>query len=239
MSLFENAVLASLGQVEALQLTAKGARIDLEFGSPLWEAGDRIDWVYFPEGALLSNIRYTEEGQATETGMAGYEGAAGLVEACGSRLASTNTVVQVGGPAWRVPAEDCRALGFKGGSLTETLLRQMEFQLTESRQSALCRSFHLAEARMARWLLESRDRSGVTDVLPMTQEFLAAMLGVRRTTVTAFAREMQQRDLIRYSRGKIEIIDPEGLESLACECRQVLVEERARLGAARSPVTGR
>lgn len=236
MSIFENAVLASMSQAEALQLTAKGARVDLEFGAPLWEAGDRITSVYFPEGALLSNIRLTREGQATETGMTGYEGAGGLAEACGSRLAGTSSIVQVGGAAWRVPAEDCRALAIRGGAFTEALFRLTEFQLIESRQSALCRSFHLAEARLARWLLESRDRSGAKTTLPMTQEFLAAMLGVRRTTVTAFAGELQQRDLIRYSRGTIEFIDPVGLEDLACECRHVLVEERARLSGRASPL---
>ncbi len=229
MSLFRNVVLASLPHAEALQLTAKGAQLDFEFGSPLWEAGDQVDYVYFPEGALLSNIRLTREGQMTETGMTGYEGAAGLVEACASGETNTHTVVQVGGSAWRIPAADCRALAMKGGPFTEALFRVTEFQLTEARQSALCRSFHLAEARLARWLLESRDRSAAKETLPMTQEFLAAMLGVRRTTVTAFASELQQRDLIRYARGKIEFIDLDALEALACECRHVLVEERSRL----------
>ena len=166
--------------------------------------------------------------------MAGYEGAAGLVEACGSGVANTYTVVQVDGPAWRVRAEDCRAMATEGGALTRTLITLMEFQLTESRQSALCRSFHRAEKRLARWLLESRDRSRAKTTLPVTQEFLAAMLGVRRTTVTAFASELQQRGLIRYSRGKIELTDIDGLEQVACECRQVLVDERARLGVTRA-----
>ena len=105
--------------------------------------------------------------------------------------------------------------------------RYAEIMLAEARQSVVCQAMHSVEGRCARWLLESRDRSGVGDRLPLTQEYLAAMLGVQRTTVNPIAGALQRRGLIQYSRGRIDILDAEGLQRAACDCRRVLPEHRA------------
>jgi CRP-like cAMP-binding protein len=226
---FQNEVLRALPAEEAERLMERGSRVELEFAKTLYEAGDQVEWVYFPEGAIISMIVATEDGRTAESGMVGSEGVLGLIEACGSGLTTFRSVVQVPGPAWRAPASACRTLADESAGFRRAIWAQLEFQLAESRQSATCRSFHAVEQRLARWLLESRDRDSGQDSLPMTQEFMSAMLGVQRTTVTAFARELQGRGLIEYSRGKVRFIDPDGLEDLACECRQVLVRERERL----------
>jgi CRP-like cAMP-binding protein len=226
---FQNEVLRALPAEEAERLMERGSRVELEFAKTLYEAGDQVEWVYFPEGAIISMIVATEDGRTAESGMVGSEGVLGLIEACGSGLTTFRSVVQVPGPAWRAPASACRTLADESAGFRRAIWAQLEFQLAESRQSATCRSFHAVEQRLARWLLESRDRDSGQDSLPMTQEFMSAMLGVQRTTVTAFARELQGRGLIEYSRGKVRFIDPDGLEDLACECRRVLVRERGRL----------
>jgi CRP-like cAMP-binding protein len=229
MAQFRNMLLASLSEEDAAQLTARGALVDLAFGLSIYETGVPITSVYFPEGCLFSLVRSTPDGQTTESGLCGYESALGLLEACGSRTMSASTVVQVGGPAWRVRCEDCQALIAKGGRAAEIAFASAEFQLIEARQSAVCRSFHPAEARLARWMLEYRKRAAVDEVIPMTQEFLAAMLGVQRTTVTAIASEMKISGLIDYSRGRVTLKDMAGLERIACDCSRSLDEERERI----------
>ena len=226
---FENEALNGLPAEHAALLTERGQRIELPLGQHLAEPGDTLLWVYFPEGALVSLVVGTEDGRTAESGMVGTEGVVGLMEACGSGIAATTCVVQSAGPAWRVPAAACRALAESSAEFRALMMRQLEFQLIESRYSATCRSFHPVEQRLARWLLECRDRDGGGDTLKTTQEYMASMLGVQRTTVNAFAKVLQDRGLIDYSRGKIRLVDVEGLEHLACECRGVLVRERERL----------
>lgn len=226
---FNNAMLRSLGRENAERLTARGSLVELRMGQVVWESGDRVEWVYFPETALLSLLITLEDGRAAEAGMVGMEGALGMSEALGTGVIGPRCISQVPGKVWRAPAAAFRALVDESPSFRRAVFAQLEFQLAEARQSVTCRSFHTVEARLARWLLESRDRSGVAGVMPMTQEFMAAMLGVQRTTVSAFAPELQDKGLIEYSRGKLEIVDHKALEGVACECRQVLLQERDRI----------
>ena len=137
--------------------------------------------------------------------------------------------MQVDGRAWRATAAHCRQMAGSDLHFSATAWRLAELQVAESRQSGLCQAMHTVEQRCARWLMESFDRSGGRNPLPMTQEFLAAMLGVQRTTVSAFASQLQREELIRYRRGQIEIVNTSGLESRACECRRVIRAERGRL----------
>jgi CRP-like cAMP-binding protein len=229
---FSNNILRALSHEDAQRLTERGGRVDLALGQRLYEPGDRVEWVYFPEGSLLSLVVSTEDGRTAESGMVGFEGAMGLVEACGSGVIALTCIVQSPGPAWRVPVAACRALAAEAQSFRAVVWRMLEFQLVESRQSATCRSFHPVERRLARWLLECRDRDGAQDVMPVTQEFMGDMLGVQRTTVNSFAKLLQSQGLIDYSRGRVRFVDVEGLEAAACECRSVLVRERERLTAA-------
>jgi CRP-like cAMP-binding protein len=163
---YRNQVLRALSPDDAERLMERAARVSLPLGETLYEPGDRIDWVYFPEGALLSLVVGTEDGRTAESGMVGSESAMGLVEACGSRQSAVTCIVQGPGAAWRVPAGACRALAAEAESFRPVVWRQLEFQLVESRQSSTCRSFHPVERRLARWLLECRDRDAARRLCP-------------------------------------------------------------------------
>ena len=204
-------------------------RVDLKLGQQLQRQGVRTEWVYFPESCLLSMILLSTGGQSVETSTVGVEGAAGLLEACGSGVSSVDCVVQVDGEAWRCPAAHCRRLAMTDPEFNAAAWRAVELQMAESRQSGLCQAMHSVEARFSRWLCESFERSGGRNPLPLTQEFLAAMLGVQRTTVSAFASQLQREGLISYSRGRLMIDDLAALEARSCECRCAVQAERERL----------
>lgn len=232
---YTNHLLLALGEQPAEKLTSRGTLVDLTFQKEIYDHGDPIDYVYFPEGCLLSLVRTSLDGQTVESGLCGYEGAVGLVEACGSCAASAATVVQVPGPAWRIPYLAVRELAFLGGKPAKCFFSNAEYLTIEARQSAVCRSFHTAQHRLARWIVEYQRRSSVQSALPMTHEFLAAMLGVRRTTVTDIASELKQRGIISYSRGKLKVINQRALERISCDCSTTLDLERARIRAAANP----
>ena len=225
----KNAFLSGLSPDSYRWLEEQLSPIDLPLGQRVFEQGGIADWVYFPTSSLISLISLNESGQTVETAMAGKEGAAGLLEACGSGRSSVEGVVQVDGRAWRTPAAHCRAVAFGDTTFNAAAWRLAELQMTESRQSGLCHATHPVEARAARWILESMDRTGGRNPLPMTQEFLAAMLGVRRATVSDVANELRRQGLIAYSRGQLRIVEQARLEHLACDCRRVAQEQRVRL----------
>lgn len=225
-----NAFLKALGETAFSQLSDSLRVVDLGVGRHLFIQGGEAEWVYFPESCLLSMISLNAGGQSVETAMVGREGASGLLEACGSGQYSVECVVQVDGGGWRAPAALVRKLTLSDTEFSSTVWKAVELQMAESRQSGLCQAMHPVEQRFCRWLLESLDRSGGRNPLPLTQEFIAAMLGVQRTTVSAFASQLQKDGLITYSRGRVHIDDVRGLERLACECRTVTKEQRVRLG---------
>ena len=204
--------------------------IELTLGSRVFLQGGEVDWVYFPETCLLSLISAGDAGESVETSMVGFEGAAGILEACGSGHSSVECVVQIDGRTWRAPAAHCRKLVLNDPAFATAAWKTTEMQMGEARQSALCQAMHPVEARFARWLLESLDRSAGRNPLPLTQEFLAAMLGVQRTTVSTFAGRLQREGLITYSRGRLSIDDQPGMERKACDCRKTIHAQRWRLG---------
>lgn len=234
----ENGFLKALPAESYARLMEQAKLVELGRSREIYRDGEAIEWVYFPLTALLSLISSDGGGQSVETSMAGNEGAAGLVETLGSGIASVNCVVQVDGEAWRAPAAHCRRLAASDHAFNSIAWRLAELQLVESRQSGLCQAMHSVEQRFARWLMESLDRSAGRNPLPMTQEFLAAMLGVQRTTVSTFAAQLQREGLIRYRRGALEIVNVPGLEHRACECHASMDRERLRLGLSVSPSRG-
>ena len=131
--------------------------------------------------------------------------------------------------AWRAPAAACRDLARSDPAFAARAWTLVEQQLTESRLSGMCQALHPVERRLARWLLESMERSGGRNPMPLTQEFIASMLGVQRTTVNSFAIQLQKAGLITYMRGKVEVLDAAGLERRACTCRPAARAERRRL----------
>lgn len=227
-----NGFLRSLSASTYKRLAPELTPVELGLGALVFEDGEPVDYVYFPITSLISLVANGRGGERVEAAMVGCEGAAGLTEGCGSLVASTDGLVQVDGAAFRAPASVCRALAHTDSEFGAAAWRMAEYQTVESRQSSLCQAMHPVEHRFARWMCESLDRSGGREPLPMTQEFLAAMLGVQRTTVSTFAAALQRQGVINYRRGRVEILDRAGLESLACDCRRVTVLQRARLGLA-------
>jgi hypothetical protein len=162
--------------------------------------------------------------------MVGSEGAAGLVEACGSGHIGLQGFAQVDGKALMAPAKVVRAMAMREGSFASRAWMLTEFQLGEARQSGLCNAVHTVDHRLSRWLLETSERVGGRTRLPLTQEFVAAMLGVQRTTVTSVASELRSLGLISYKRGVMDIVDQAGLAKHRCECREAAKALRERLG---------
>lgn len=183
----------------------------------LYEVGAPLDHVYFIEEGVASVMTMMEDGASSEVGMVGPEGLIGVSALLGGKLSAQHVVMQLPGRAHHIPALRCKSLFDKSPGVRKVLLRFIEDLLNLSSQTAACNRLHSVEQRTARWLLMASDRLG-GHVLPLTQEFLAAMLGVRRSGVSEAAGELQRSGLIRYRRGQITIIDRAGLKKAACEC---------------------
>jgi CRP-like cAMP-binding protein len=231
----DNALLRALSDEDFQRLRPDLQEVQLDLGDVLYGPLDPVPYVCWVERGLLSIVASSEEGQSVETSMIGREGAAGLVEACGGGVSYLTVLVQVPGRGWRAPSSAVRQLAEQSVGFRRMVWNYTEIMLAEGRQSVVCQAMHSVEGRCARWLLETRDRSGVGDRLPLTQEYLAAMLGVQRTTVNPIAGALQRRGLIQYSRGRIDIVDADGLEHAACDCRRTLTEHRALRGPGARP----
>lgn len=180
-------------------------------------AGDPIDQVYFPQTGMISCLVATGEGELIETSAVGRAGAVGLQAGLGHRTSFTRAIVQIAGKFAVVPAHRLESAASRSPALRELIVRYIETLWAEAQQNAACNAIHDGSSRLCRWLLQASDRIG-GDQLLLTQEFLAEMLGVRRTTVTLLAQELQNKGILRYSRGRITIVDRARLEECACEC---------------------
>lgn len=190
-------------------------------GDVLFEAVDDIEHVYFPQSGVVSLVTLMRDGSSVEAGTIGREGGVGMIVGAGSRQAATRGVVQIPGRARRIEVARFRAALDRSAALRDLVHRYTEALLAQVLQSVACNALHSVEQRFCRWLLTCRDRTG-SDVIPLTQEAVAEMLGVQRTTVTAAARALQDQGLIRYRRGLIECVDVAGLQETSCECYQVV-----------------
>ena len=199
--------------------------VDLVFGEVLYEPGDVIKYVYFPNDSIISLISELTETSSLEVGMVGNEGMAGLGVFMGVSFSSTRAVVQGAGTAMRMSSAAVRQEASHLGSLHRLLHRYSHSLLTQVSQSSACNRFHLVDARLARWLLMTNDRLG-TEEFPLTQEFLSTMLGVRREGVSKAAGALQAGKLIRYSRGMITILNRRGLEATPANVTQSLRPKR-------------
>ena len=195
--------------------------VQLEFGKVLYEPGDAVGHVYFPEDCLISLLVAVEGNGALEVGMVGKEGMVGLSLALGRSSSPVRVLVQGGGSALRMSGKRFMRELKVDGRLRRELDRGIHVAMLTAMQIAACNKSHLLAERLARWLLMVRDRLG-RDEFPLTQEFLARMLGVRRSGVTGAASELQRRDLIRYSRGNMRILDLAGVRAATCECYRVI-----------------
>jgi CRP-like cAMP-binding protein len=217
-----NHLLASLPQNELALLEPHLKDVPLKQGTILAEQGDPIDQVYFPHSGMVSIVIVLSEGEKNvETATVGREGAVGAIAGLGDRKANARAIVQVTGNASRIGVKQLQAAVKQSTHLRDFIVRYQEMLLHQAQQSTACNALHEARPRLCRWLLQTRDRLD-SDVVALTQEFLAQMLGVRRTTVTELARGLQKKGFVRYKRGKIEILDRDGLEECACECYDAL-----------------
>ncbi len=215
-----NLLLAGLPDADRQRLIADHAPIDLTFSETLSEPGDRIRHVYFPIDSFVSLIAPGTGRAQLEIGLVGNEGMLGVPLLLGVSVSPLRALVQGAGRAWRVNTTTfLRELEANAG-LRAALNRYLYVFLAQTMQTATCARFHPVEARLARWLLMTRDRAH-SDQFHVTHEFLAYMLGVRRVGVTSAALALQRRKLIRYSRGNIFVLDVQGLEAAACGCYEI------------------
>lgn len=205
--------------------------IGFKCGHVLYEPEDEVDWVYFPESGLVSLISVMLSGDQVETAVVGREGGVGFIEAEGAGIIFSRAIVQVDLVAQRASAQAYRQALDTSATLRRAVASHVELTIAECRQTIACIAHHPPAARLAWWLLECQDRTGL-EQLPLTQEFLGAMLGIRRTTVTAVASALKTEGLIAYRRGHIRILDRDGLLRHSCECYATnrhfrsLIEER-------------
>jgi CRP-like cAMP-binding protein len=219
-----NRLLATLTTKEHKRLLPKLKTVSLVLGEVLYEPGAAIKHVYFPNDSIISLISELSETSLLEVGMVGNEGMAGLPVFMGVNSSSTRAVVQGAGTAMRMTSAAVRTEANRLGNLHHLLHRYSHSLMAQVSQSSACNRFHFVNARLARWLLMTKDRLGA-EKFPLTQEFLANMLGVRREGVSKAAGALQAGKLIRYSRGVITILDRRGLEAKACECYAIIKAE--------------
>lgn len=217
MEIPRNRLLAALPRASYAQLAPALAPVVLSFGDILYEPGKPMRDVYFPLNCLVSLLTLVEGHLALEVGMVGREGMVGAALALGIKESPMRALVQGGGPALRMGAARFGRLLARNAPLRRGLNRYIHSLMGQISQTAGCNRFHHVEARLARWLLMTRDRMGAPQ-FRMTQDFLASMLGVRRVGVTESAGVLQRRGLIEYHRGSIRILDERGLEAAACTC---------------------
>jgi PAS domain S-box-containing protein len=216
-----NSVLAALPRKDYRSLLVGLEPVTLNYGEVLYEPGERIRHVYFPNDCIVSLLTTVEGHQALEVGLVGREGMVGISLALGIDVSSVRALVQGTGTAMRMNAARFRKELRKSLPLQSELHRFIHAKLAQARQNAACNRFHVVEARLARWLLMTRDRVR-SDQFLLTHEFLADMLGVRRVGVSLAAGALQKRKLISYSRGRIRILDRKGLEATSCGCYDVV-----------------
>jgi CRP-like cAMP-binding protein len=218
-----NLLLSSLGQreLEALQPHLKTIRF--EQAQILHEAGDRISGVYFPFDAVVSLVVILNTGESVEAAMVGRDGVVGASSALDGKLALNRAIIQIPGSGVLCDPDTFKRLAIQNPAMLSLIISHEQAVYAQAQQSAACNVIHDATARLCRWMLRARDLSG-SDTLPFTQEFLAEMLGVQRTTVSPVAHTLQAAGMIQYRRGKIQILDVEGLKESACECYMTVKE---------------
>jgi CRP-like cAMP-binding protein len=224
----QNHLLAALPAAEFARLSPHLELVSMPLGEALYESGGRLQHVYFPTTSIVSLLYVLEDGASAEIAVVGNEGILGISLFMGGETTPSRAVVQSAGHGYRLRAQLLKQEFNRAGPVLHLLLRYTQALITQMTQTAVCNRHHSVEQQLCRWLLLSLDRLS-SDSLTMTQELIANMLGVRREGVTEAAGKLQRAGLIRYSRGRIEVLDRPGLEQAVCECYAVVKLEFDRL----------
>jgi CRP-like cAMP-binding protein len=225
----QNQLLAALPGKEYKRLLPHLEFVSLPFMSVLYEGGERIKHVYFPNDGLISLLVVMEDETPREIGLIGNEGMLGVAVALGTTATPTRALIQMPGSAMRMKAQALRDELKHGGALQNVLHAFAHALFAQVSQSAACVSSHAVDKRLSRWLVMTHDHAP-GDVFEMKHEFMAMMLGVTRSVVTRAAGHLQNEKLIRYTRGQVTVLDRRRLEATACECYEIVKAEYARNG---------
>src|SRR5258706_2637906 len=217
----KNRILADLTSAEYQRIFPHLETVDLASGKIIYDLGQRIDYLYFPLGCMVSLVTQMEDGKIVEVGLVGSDGMTGISALLGQKSSQDRAFVQMPNGAARIRVESIRTEFDRAAGMQKLLLRYAYVLMRQVSQTAACNASHTAEERLSRWLLMCRDKVQ-SDELKLTQEFLAEMLGTRRATVNVAAITLQSAGLIKYNRGHIRIIDNPGLAAFSCECYEVL-----------------
>jgi CRP-like cAMP-binding protein len=229
-----NNFLASLPAKDFELLRPHLKPFDMVHEDLLFDAGDIIHWVYMPHSGVISLVVGLADGQLIEAAMVGRDSLVGGSAALDGGVALNRGIVQVEGTASILDVKMLLEVADQSADFRATLIRHEQALFAQAQQSAACNASHSVEGRLSRWLLRTRDLAG-SDMLGLTQEFLAQMLGVRRTSVSLVANTLQNAGLIHYSRGRIEITNLEGLRATSCECYATVKSHSDRLLGNGSP----
>ena len=232
----DNRLLAAMPPPEYEELVGSLERVPMALGQAVYESGEPQGFVYFPTTSIVSLLYVLADGATAEIAVAGPEGLVGVALFMGGETTPSRAVVQSAGEGYRLRASVLKKEFERGGSLQHLLLRYTQALITQMAQTAVCNRHHSVDQQLCRWLLLSLDRLP-DNRLVMTQELIANMLGVRREGVTEAAQKLQGEGLIRYSRGRITVLDRRRLEKRVCECYAVVKREYDRLLPASSPTS--
>lgn len=213
----KNEILAALSKDELGRLEAHLEPCELPSGLVLYEIGEQVHYVYFPNNALISLVTQMLDGRVVEVGLIGKDGMSGLTALMSEGTSPERAIVQLPNGGTRVGLSVIKEEFSRGGQLQKSLLAYARKFMRQVSQTAACNASHTTEERLSRWLLMCQDRADGSE-LKLTQEFIADMLGTRRATVSVAAMVLQTEGLIQYRRGHIKIIDRPGLEAFTCEC---------------------
>ena len=230
-----NELLSALPPEELERLRPHLQRVTWVIEQELHEAGAPMEYVYFPDSGLVSMIADTGDSGFVEVGMTGREGMVGVAALLNPEaIAVHRALVQIGGGALRIRSDALRGVIEQVPALRGRCLRYLQFLMVQTAQAAACNARHELSERLARWLLMVRDRADGDDV-PMTQEFLSYMLGVRRAGVSVIASALQSQGLIQQPRGRMAILDRAGLEKEACSCYRLIEGSRRQIMGGTAP----
>jgi CRP-like cAMP-binding protein len=224
----ENRILAALPKPEYDRLSKHLTPVSLPLGNTLYSPEQRIEYVYFLNTGVVSLVANMKDGKSVEVGLVGNEGMVGVSIVLGDDISPNHAIVQIADGAMQLSAQELKKELKREGQLLGLLLRNTLAMIKQVSQTAACNGSHSVGERLARWLLMCHDRVD-GDELGLTQEFIAQMLGTRRSGVSEAAILLQTDELIHYSRGRIKILDRKGLEEYGCECYAAVKAETDRL----------